>query len=383
MKSRIITLILTLLLIFLILYRFGSSQGSYRSDFDYGAVSDLYQHSQFAQDPQDRWFIIQDWELYPYAGISYLRTGDLSQINVEHPPLGKYLYGLVYLLTSKPVLLQISLYLLLLLVSFLIARQILHNSNFALLVPLGIASEELIAQQLYMPLLENLQTVAVLMFVYVCIRNLRSLDYRKVQLTLGIILGTCAGIKYPAATVLLFAAYTATLYLLDPKTVVKRVWLPAFTALILYLSLYLPLFYQHGLGGFIDVHMKAARIHLSHVPNYPLLAPARTMLLNQWPVWFDAQNPVRQVDQWQLSWPVLFLLSCASFILIILKKKTPQDVKMVFPLGFLFLYLIFINTRLFFPGYLITALPFMYLSSLWLIGKLYPRNLFPGKFLGE
>jgi len=53
---------------------------------------------------------IDDATLYTYAGYTYIKGEDPTNINFEHPPLAKYWIGFSYLLTGNPALLNLVLF---------------------------------------------------------------------------------------------------------------------------------------------------------------------------------------------------------------------------------------------------------------------------------
>jgi len=66
-----------------------------------------YSQSQYVMG-QGSPIIIGDEQVYVLAASQYVKTGDPVSINFEHPPLGKYLYGLGLMLTDKPRLISLA-----------------------------------------------------------------------------------------------------------------------------------------------------------------------------------------------------------------------------------------------------------------------------------
>lgn len=68
--------------------------------YDYNYFGALYTDSQYVRD--SKYFTFERYQktdlgddgLYAFAGGYYIRGGDISQVNFENPPLGKYLIGL-------------------------------------------------------------------------------------------------------------------------------------------------------------------------------------------------------------------------------------------------------------------------------------------------
>jgi predicted membrane-bound dolichyl-phosphate-mannose-protein mannosyltransferase len=325
--------------------------------FDLSQTEALYQHSQFAK--KDPWFVIQDWELYPYAGAVYLATGDLSQVNVEHPPLGKYFYGLAVLTLKRPALVSALLVYLWLVLTFLVSRKVLANSWLALLLTLALILEPLWLIQASHPLLDLPFGLSVMAFLWLAVKYRPTL---KQTLLLGILLGITAGIKFPAGAVILGASYLVWFFWQKRTQLVHPVG-TILVAGLTYVAFYLPLFIRQGLAGFWQAHLTAMKLHLSHLPGYPPLAPLRVMLFNQWPVWWDPNQPIQATQEWSFAWPWLggAVLSAPLFVRRIRRESPLLHLILLFTVP----YFLFLNSRLFFPGYLVPLLPFFYILFVW------------------
>lgn len=340
----------------------------YSQDFEVDKIKELYSQSQYATKPEDRQEIIEDWDLYALAGVEYVTKGDLSEINVEHPPLGKYLFGLSILIWGNPVIIQLVLALIWLYLVYLIAEKFLKSPWLACLIPLGVMSEFLFTDNVTHSLLDLFQATTISWFIYLTLTKPR----KKQSLWLGLALGMVASIKYPVAAGILLTAYGLHLWLkLGIRQALKKTAVVALVAGIVFLITYWPLLARSGLTGFMEVQLRAARIHLSHVPEYPKLAPVRVMLLNQWPVWFDKLNPIWQAKEWNMLWPVLGLGLMLSPLALKFKKVKLKKISVMF--WFSWLYFIFINSRLFFPSYLFLILPYLYLILVWELAWLWQK----------
>ncbi|NMC36078.1 hypothetical protein GYA49_03450 [Candidatus Beckwithbacteria bacterium] len=339
--------------------------------FNYKDLENSYNHSQFAPNPSDAVSVIDDDQLYQYAGYIYVTQGVIDSVNVEHPPLVKYLYGLGLILFGNAVLIQLIFAIGFLIVSYLLADKILKNTYLALLIPFFLINESLFINQATTTLLDLFQTMCVLLFMFV---YLISPDNNpRLYVLLGIILSLIAASKFPALAVIVLLS----LFIFElawKKFNLKNFAILAVVALLLYLTTYSPLLITQGFSGFIRVQLQAAHIHASHVPNYPFLAPIRVFFLNQWPVWFDSQNPIHQTAFWSFLWPILGLTIFASPMLFLTKK-----IEQSFIIIFTWLYFIFINSRLFFPHYLLPLLPITYILFILeirsLIKKISPNRL--------
>lgn len=99
----------------------------------------LYSESQYVKGDASEGGIGDDG-LYAFAGYYYLLDGgDVSSVNFEHPPLGKYLIGLSILLFQNQNIINLIYYVWLLFYTYRIGYLILRNSLLTL-IPLFILS---------------------------------------------------------------------------------------------------------------------------------------------------------------------------------------------------------------------------------------------------
>lgn len=348
-----------LFILFLYIVRLWPYSSVFTQKFEIKKIEQLYQYSQFADDPEKRLMVIQDWDLYPYAGISYLTQGDLGAFKIPHPPFGLYLFGLVTLLIGNPTVIQLPLGLLFLWVTFLIGEKILQSRWLAFLVSLALLHEPLFIVEVTHSLLDLLHATIIAVFLWISLTV-----SQKIRRTvfLGLALGAVASIKFPVPAAILATSYLAADFLVKKKI---NLSLPSilFIAFLFYCLNFQPAFARGGIDEVILIHYKTIKQHLSHVPDYPSLVPLRIMFLNQWPVWWDDINPIRPVAEWRFTWPFLALAILASPFFT---WKAFHSIRSFLSL-FIFSwgYFIFINLRLFFPGYLFLLLPYLYLFLIW------------------
>lgn len=87
-----ILLILSLIRIFLFVYNNGKV---YSKQYDHYEIGKIYSGSQYVKGPKSERPIGDD-DLYAFAGYYYLlQGGDISAVNFENPPIGKYLIGFI------------------------------------------------------------------------------------------------------------------------------------------------------------------------------------------------------------------------------------------------------------------------------------------------
>jgi len=90
---------------------------------------------------------------------------------------------------------------------------------------------------------------------------------------------------------------------------------------------------------------------------------------NRWPTWWDG---IIRIAEWQISWPLLLVVSSWYLVSTILGGKLGDFFLVGFWLVFYFLFLCFIPV---WPRYLLLALPFMYLAATLLFKSFYEENI--------
>jgi predicted membrane-bound dolichyl-phosphate-mannose-protein mannosyltransferase len=323
--------------------------------YDHETSREHFLNSQYSPTPPAQIEAMYDDELYEYAGYTYITTGDITSVNIEHPPLGKYLVGLGILLTGTANFLMVLTGAAVLAVLYLLSYEVFRSWFWAVAPPLLLTWEPMFVDFSTRPFLDIFIVLFSLLIVYVWIKYPLKTKFR--AKIMGILIAVLAGIKFPTTAVILVVSLLAA-ELTKKKTLhikQKLIVQMLVTAVILYLGWYLPAMLTKGPGEFVRLQIEALRIHLSHVPNYPWFAALQVMFLNQWPVWWDPINPVWQVGQWSSLWIAYGVILVGSPLAFWLRFRVLSRFAVIFV--FTWIYFGFINIRLFFPHYLLPVLP--------------------------
>lgn len=176
MKNIFIRLIIITIIIRLVIY-IVINQNFFTRKFDLTYLSDTYSKSQYVLGPASKNGIGDDG-LYTFAGYYYLfQKGDVSAVNFEHPPLGKYLIGLSILIFKNENLINIIYFIILLIITYRLG-QILLKDNLLSLISAGIlATDPLFLDNLIRSLLDLPFTLFFSLAVYFFILGLRKSKY--------------------------------------------------------------------------------------------------------------------------------------------------------------------------------------------------------------
>lgn len=337
--------------IFFIVFFLWQNRWSFQNKFDPQRLKSTYEQSVYIINVPHQTFTLTDEDLYAYAGWYYLNFGKIGKINIEHPPLGKYIIGLSIKFFGNQNVGQIYWGISFLILSFFFVKKLIQNNFISAAIVLLLSIEPLFGYQLTHSLLDLPQAVLLLIFLNFFPGKKDNFIYS------GITLGLLAAIKFPAMAVILSLAVLSHLLVHGKKSYSKVFvfWLKInLTALLIFSLSYLPLLIQAGFINLIKTFITATKIHLSHVPNYQKLVIFRVLLFNQWPKWWGDFG-IRKVDFWQLSWPIIGIAFLLSPIVLKYKKYFLKN-----SLTFIFCwyYLFFLSSRLFFPNYILPLMPF-------------------------
>jgi len=233
---------------------------------------------------------------------------------------------------------------------------------------LAVVLEPLFRSQLTHSLLDLPQAVFILIYLFA----FSKIKHPLWLMVSGLSLGAAAAIKFPAAALILSFISFLTIFYQKRSAwgkYLKRLLLINFFAFMVFTLAYLPLLLSSGINAWFDLLIKASRMHLSHVPQYPKGVVFLVLLFNQWPRWWG-KGGYQTVLEWQYSWPLLGVVFLISPILAIKNRLLTKEPLLFF---FVWSYLIFLASRLFFPAYLLPILPFGFLF-LWLTPSLFLRK---------
>lgn len=165
--------IIIIFIIFQLIIYVAVNREFFSRKFDASYYSDLYSKSQYVLGPASKGGIGDDG-LYTFAGYYYLfQKGDVSAVNFEHPPLGKYLIGVSLLLFQNENVINFFYYILLLFITYYIGKIILNNDFHSLLAVGFLSSNLLILDNLKRSLLDLPFTLFFTISVYFFLLGLR------------------------------------------------------------------------------------------------------------------------------------------------------------------------------------------------------------------
>ncbi len=281
---------------------------------------------------------LSDQDIYAATGVLYLRGGDPAFENFEHPPLGKYFFGLSTLLTHNPLIIQLVWGFLLLIYTAKLGSELTNQKLFGLLAAVGLMSDPIFRDVLGLTLLDMGQAALLLMYLYYFTKNPASLSN-------GLILGLLGAFKFPAAAIFIVAIITIR-YLYNRQlswSYLRHIFL----AILVFMLTYTQAFVQRG--GMFNIFwhvLRMGKFFVDHSTASFFGASAILYSTGWWKTWWGDYGWMR-TDLWTPIWPVGMILG--------MLQRTFWG---IIPVAYLF----YLGVQAPFPRYFMIIVPFVYLA---------------------
>lgn len=315
--------------------------------------------------PKKEIISIGDDGLYAYSGWEYVTNGkDPTLLNAEIPPFGKYLIGLSILIFGNQNIFALFSGILVLFAFFLLNLEITKNKTIASLPVFLFSLEPLFYTQLRAPFLDLLYLSMLIFSFYFLLK-------KKILFSM-IFLGLMMATKASFAT-FFTVSFAMVIYfsLCRNFQSLKKILFFLPIAVLIFTSTYLRYFFLgHNLREFLGVQKWILLFYYNGAKAS--FGNAWQMLISgKWETWWGSTI---RVDEWQITWPLIFLFSLLSLFLLYKKKKIEKS--FIF-LIWVFIYLLFLSTLPVFPRYLLLIIPFLYSLSVSNLYALISKNHLP------
>lgn len=336
--------------------------------YDVSYWKDRYEHSQYVLPLSKR--IIGDDGLFAYAGYRLINGDNPFSINVDKPPLGKYLIGISILIFKNPAYYALFFGIGCLVIFYGIAKYLLKDKILALTATVILFLDPLFFTQLWKSWIDVAQLFFLLANIFFILNS--SLRRSKNLLFLivgGFSLGLFAEIKPPILFPIIFVLETIFLYF---KKLKKEYF---FFILGIVLGIFLPYLRYYQLNfdvlDVLRVHKFMASIYLQSQLQIHHLAVWQTLFFGRFP---DIVNGLpTTVSEWWWLWPIATLFSAPAVLFYLIKKNVSIEWRGISI--FLLLTLIIYTIIPSYPRYLIIVLPFLYLLFINFVSKITNANL--------
>lgn len=281
---------------------------------------------------------LSDQDIYSAAGTLYLRGADPAFENFEHPPLGKYFFGLSTLLTRNPLSIQLVWGFLLLIYTTKLAAELTKHRLYGLIAGLGLLLDPLFRDLLGVTLLDMGQSALLLIYLYYFTKHPDSVGS-------GILLGLLAAFKFPAAAIFIVAIIT--LRYLATKQLSWKYPKHLFLACLIFALSYVQAFIlRDGMFNIFWHVLRMGKFFVDHSTASFFGASAVLFLTGSWKTWWGDYGWIR-TNLWTPLWPLGLVLGIAQ-----------RSFWGIIPVAYLF----YLGVQAPFPRYFMIAIPFVYLA---------------------
>lgn len=331
----------------------------------YPSIKSTYESSQYMKKDNPGW--IPDETVYAYAGGAFLKGINPTYIAAGSAPLGKYFISLSILFTGNENIIIIFFALSSLFLMYILSRQVLHNTSWALLPPVLLSFETFFKSQLiFVPLLDIMQLPFLLAGFYF-FNKAENLTGAKKMLNLifsSLNIGCFMAIKfYLTGFIIIAALYLVLFYKRNMKSLILLTASLPFSILVIMASYFKIFLEGYSIHKFFGIQKWVFLYHQSKFilpfSIWPLI------LFNKWYVWYG-NKPIISDSQWEISWPILQILTLLTFILYILKKiKLEKEILVL--IIWSFVYVLSFSAGNISSRYLIIYFPVLYIVSVYIV----------------
>ncbi|OGY18563.1 MAG: hypothetical protein A2900_03115 [Candidatus Chisholmbacteria bacterium RIFCSPLOWO2_01_FULL_50_28] len=346
---------------------------TYRQKFDPVQMESAYLNSQWVNPDARTSKAIGDSGLYTWAGWAYLHGKNPVLINPEMPPLGKYIIGLMLIVTMRPAMVGFILASFALTTHFVLARYILKDIWLALTATALLSLEPVMHNLLNITMLDGLQVSFLNLTLLFFLKGLKQARWFALA---SLMLGGVAATKFYVSAAVVIIALTGFLILFNKwqKLVFFLLSLPI--AGIVHIASYAIFFIQ---GNTIRSYFGAQKwiyefYRQGNVGTVPLGSYWLLVLFNRWRIWFGQQwgmFTTIKSNLWRISWPINLLAALVA-VVSWMKKRLPEEFGVL--VVWLAVYSVFLTFIIGWPHYMLLFLPYSYILLVQL-GKLYGPKL--------
>lgn len=362
-----ITLFLVIAIYLLIIFLRQPQIFTYR--FDSALIDQYFLCQDIPNEVPGKRVFLSDGEIHQAAGYLYWQGHDPTEINFQHPPLIKYLFGLSIELFNNPFIPQIIFGTTLIYLTYLFGTRVFQSHYVGLIASLLLAIDPLLSSLSSEALLDLGQAVFILAYVLVSINPKRKYFWQ------GVYLGLIATSKFWAGA-LFFMVLTFAYKLIankkidknflkkiinkkEIKRIIKLFFLQLLVAFVVFTSVYLPTFiYKRGLFNIVFFELKTLKYWFHHSISSIPFASLILFVTGYFKTWWD--NTIVKTPSWNILWPISFFISLFAINKSILNERRVNQQTLLFFLPLL--YLIYLGVQAPFERYFIIILPFLYLS---------------------
>lgn len=336
LKNKSLTFIVRWLVLLFILGRLlfyiSSNQQFFLRPSDLPYLIETYSKSQYVVGSASKEGIGDDG-LYAFAGWYYLfQGGDVSAVDFTHPPLGKYLIGLSFLLFQNENTINIIYFSILLFITYKIGMILLKNNLLSLIAVAVLSTDQLFLDNLIRSLLDLPFTLFFTIAVYFFLLGLTDSKYYYLSM---IFWGMSFSTRFFPAIVIVLSFLFLIIFFYKRKDLLHFI-LSSFLVPLVYLISHISFFVYHpSIIEFLR--------HKKWMVSWFMGSPAilgniwRNILTSRY---IDTGNKLVSNQQWVITLPIVVLSALIPVKKYLLFRKN-IEVSVLY--GLCVLYIIYVT----------------------------------------
>lgn len=332
---------------------------------DPGQDKQLFQSSKYYLG--EKGSLVSDDVVYAHAGYEYVNGIVPTQINFEHPPFAKYVFGVSSHVFGNPSW-AVVLFTTMLVFSFIFLASSLFISPHMKVVAFIMYIANPLVYGFFTKTLLDVPLAAMLMLSIVCyLRYLQKPTIQRAMLW-GVIGGLACATKYPIPSSVLLQSLLLAFAGLRTKRW-REMCIVGVTALIAYLATYTQ-FFLAGNSVIDWLRFEYWRLHwFLGKADAPKGLIIQTVLYGRHRAWWQ-NNELITYEKYSLLWPASFILFLGSFAYVRQLAKHPLFPMMLWTALSFVIYMLGASNDF----YLVPLLPGFVLFGLYPIDRLVARR---------
>lgn len=333
--------------------------------FNYEYFGKLYSESQYIKGEASKRPIGDDG-LYAFAGYYYLLGGDISQVNFEHPPLGKYLIGVSEYIFGNENVINLIYAIIFMVVVYQIGLLLLSSKLLAAATTLLVSTDKLVTTQYIAPQLDLSTSLAFLIGIYFLLKLIR-VSALKYSVAASLFFSLSLVMKFFPFLILIMFTILAILFISKRRKAFIYFGVSTFIIFpLIYLCVHLSYFlHYHSFLDFIKYQhwILIWRSGNPIVPGNLLLH----LLTGHYFTWYGEHKTMLS-DEWTFQMPIIFVF---GFIGIWLWRKKFENLLISSIVVFNVLYAALFTIGQ--PMYILPVYPLLAMAAVYTFTKIIRR----------
>lgn len=355
-------LLLALTVLYLLFFLF-SHKNVFLKPFNYEYFGELYSESQYIKGQASKRTIGDDG-LYAFAGYYYITGGDVSQVNFEHPPMGKYLIGVSEYIFGNENIINIIYAILFIVVVYQLGLLLLSSKLLAASATLLVSTDKLITTQYIAPQLDLPTSLTFLIGVYFLLKIIKIPTF-KYSAAASIFFSISLVMKFFPFLFLLMLTVIFVLFISKKYKAFKYFCLTSFIFFpLIYLCVHMSYFlHNHTLLDFIK-YQHWILIWRSGNPFVPgnLLSH---LLAGHYYTWYGVPK-IMLSDEWTFQMSLVFILGMIG-VWLWRKKFENLLISALVVVNLLYATLFTIGQ----PMYILPVYPFLAMAAVYTFSEIF------------